>query len=129
MKRSILARVVIAGLLFLVLGGPASGHVGSCSESTDAAADPEAFCRARKTWVCARLQAAAAMCAGAPPFTQEQYDDCRARIAADCSGARFDATCVPRKRQTDACIDALSRMENVCIPEAMITECNLCSGT
>jgi len=128
-KRSILARALTAALLLLVLGAPGPGHVGSCSDSTDAAADPEVFCRSRKTWVCARLQAAAAMCAGAPPFSQAEYDDCRARIPADCAGARFPADCRVTKRQTDACIDALSRMENVCIPEAMISECSLCAGT
>lgn len=127
MNRSIFGRAAIAALLLLVLGAPGPGHVGSCSDATDAAADPEAFCRARKTWLCARQQAAYPMCAGAPPFTQAQYDECRARIPADCSGARFPSDCFVTKRQTDACIDALSRMENVCIPEDMITECNFCS--
>ena len=91
------------------------------------APDAEAFCRARETWGCARLQVAAVNCAGSPPYTSEQYDACRAAIPGDCSGVRFAEGCFPTKVATDACIDALSNMENICIPESVIPECNICS--
>ncbi len=135
MNRSLAARAAIAALLLLVLGAPGPGHVGSCSDSTDAAADPEVFCRERKGWICARLRLAGGdadgdppgACAGAPAYEQSQFDDCRARIPTDCSGARFAADCTVTERQTAACVEALSLQANVCIPEEMIAECRFCT--
>jgi len=126
-KRVLLHVATGAAVIFL-LAAPTPGHVGSCSDTTDAPADPEAFCTLERNWNCARLKYMSDASCG-PLFTQMQYDDCRARIPTDCSGFRFAAGCVPTQRQTDTCISALSNMDNGCVAEAMLDQCRFCSGT
>jgi hypothetical protein len=54
-KRSTFVRALLGATLFLALGGPAPGAVGSCGGEV-ATVDPEQFCFTRKKYECDRTE-------------------------------------------------------------------------
>lgn len=102
----------------LLLTGPAPGEVGGCGADAFLS-QPEDFCRDRAAWICRRQQARGEI---------RDIDACFATIPNTCEGAAWPPSCVPlpTQRVTNACIDALSLVENLDVPPEDLSECNIC---
>lgn len=117
-------RLVLAVGLFVMLGGPAPGSVGSCSDETEIA-DAVQFCVDRKSWSCQRRWARGEL-------DDAERDACLVPIEDDCRGSAWGTDCIaPTTNQTEACIGALSDPGRLSTPEADLVECQrstLCGG-
>lgn len=119
MRCSASSRVVAGIALFLVLGGPAPGSVGSCGEE-DMGVSAEEWCRTKNAWICERRWAR-------NELTDEQKAQCRAEIPALCSGATWPADCMPpTRRATEACEGALSDRDRLDEDPSSMPECQFC---
>lgn len=118
------SRMALGVLLILVLGGPAPGSVGSCSEDATVA-DPVQFCVDRRSWSCQRREVRGEL-------TEDERDACLAAVDAECAGTTWGSDCIPpTTRKTDACIGALSDGSRLSTPESELVECQLstlCGG-
>ena len=104
-------------VLALLLAAPTPGEVGGCGDDAFVA-EAEGFCRQQEAWECRRREA------------REELDEdglgaCFDAIPDFCAGAGWPAACLPRPTtlQTDACIDALSREDNVNVPLEELAAC------
>ncbi len=144
MNRRVFESAMVGTLLFLFLGGPTPGSVGSCTEGTSIA-DPVQHCQDKEAWTCARRRARGDLASDAEEMA------CISRITATCSGASWPVGCEPTQQQSDACIAAMSDGSTLgdageCFPDAPACgspplvqpgcaacdqppECNLCGTT
>ena len=114
--RTFAVRGALAACVFVLLGGPTPGSVGSCSE-TSAYVDPVQFCKDRKFWSCQRQWVTGAI-------NDDQLAVCLEPIEATCAGSTWDACDPPpTNRRGKACINALRDMDRVAIPEGDLSEC------
>ncbi len=121
--RRLAPRLLAGIILFLALGGPSPGHVGSCDGSGELA-DPAEFCEAYRTYFCARE-----LNGGRLPVTE--YANCTRRTGtggpyAYCTGFSFPCE-TPTQKSADACIRALDQTP-VEVPTADVAQCNFCGG-
>ncbi|MEZ4254498.1 MAG: hypothetical protein R3A78_02110 [Polyangiales bacterium] len=90
--------------LFLVLGGPTPGSVGSCSDDVSVS-DPEQFCLDSQALYCLRDHEA-------ERIDDDAYDDCLAAVTDMCEGFVWNpAVCNPRRTPT-----ARGRALRRCVP-------------
>jgi len=108
-------RAIGAALLLIgLLAGPTPGAVGSCDQETKYA-DPAEFCEDRENLACQRARVRCLSAGGTDCVAMEQA--CIGRVPEMCAGYNFAVGCQPTERQTQNCIDQLSRIDTVHIEE------------
>ncbi|MGD8859655.1 MAG: hypothetical protein PVI30_06575 [Myxococcales bacterium] len=110
-------RPLWAALLFLFLGGPTPGAVGSCDADPDGFADLQAYCQQREELVCVRRSLRKEITIG-------EREECRRRAIALCAQRTWAPDCRPTERQARACINALFARDTLYTPEDELEECN-----
>lgn len=140
MNRSTLGRALVGAILFLALGGPAPGAVGSCgTEST--VTDAVQFCTDRKVYECDRGRARGDVQIPSPtpcpddPATPEDESApaycnwiyCRSLVAGVCATFSWPSDCNPQPTTavTTPCLNALRDASRLSTPSADIPECNI----
>ena len=113
-------------LLAPLLVAPSPGNTGGCGEVLETA-NAEQYCWDRYSYECLRLDLRGAY----PTADFGSYEDCMAYRDINCpSPSRASwppSTCTPPPTiyDADACIDALSRAENLSIPIEDLAECDV----
>lgn len=140
MKTPSLRRFGFGALLFIALGGPTPGAVGSCNDDVKTA-DPVEFCIYKKSLTCIRenargdiqiLPESVTACAGESETAARQNCEredsknrCLSSAQNDCAGISWGNTCSPPNEiQADACLQALGSMERIGQATSEIGECN-----
>lgn len=114
--------LLIFALVFAV--GPAPGEVGGCGdviEETDALQ----FCIDVMTYNCVRCQGRGVI-ADEPACQSARTTICESAAWPIIPGSEPVEFCQPNIIQTDACIDQLSVVANVTVPQSEIEQCNVC---
>jgi hypothetical protein len=91
-------------------------------------ADAEEFCRERDAWECARMNARGEL----PSLMYADVQACVDDVANQCAGFNWPPECSPSPKATDACIEELTKPENLNTPTEMIPACTvgvLCGST
>ncbi|MEZ4323895.1 MAG: hypothetical protein R3B40_01690 [Polyangiales bacterium] len=103
--------------LALLLMGPAPGEVGGCGQDPFIV-EAETFCRDQSAWECRRAEARGEV-------SGDELAACFDAIPNACEGATWPPTCLPRPTslQTDACLAALAREDNVNTPVEELAAC------
>lgn len=118
--------ILLVGLGWMAIAAPTPGAVGSCG--TDELAEPAVFsdyCRQREQLVCTRKFLR-------KEITAEARDLCRWEAIDACDRRSFPSDCQPTRRETEACLRALSSLDTLDTPESKIAECSrsrLCKAT
>jgi hypothetical protein len=116
--------------LFMLLGwmlicAPTPGAVGSCgTDELDNRADFSSYCQQREQLACVRQFLR-------KEITEDAQDKCRWDAIDMCARSAFPSDCRPTRRQTEACLNALSSFDTLKTKEADIPECKqkaLCKG-
>ena len=117
--RGLLGRAVTCALLFLVLGGPTPGAVGSCgSDELDRPADFQSYCLEREQLICVRRGMRREI------SIAEQHD-CRWDAIDFCEAVSdWSPRCQPSERITRACLNALRSLDTLETPEDELEECD-----
>jgi hypothetical protein len=137
MNRSVLARALTGAVLFLALGGPAPGAVGSCGGELSSV-DPVQFCANRRVAECNRGRARAMLdpaplpCTDDPATPTDEADPlicswsyCLSLVPTRCMAANFDDCSPPPSEGTaNACLSALLDPARLAEATADIPECN-----
>lgn len=124
--RSPWARAALGVALFVCLGGPTPGSVGSCSKDSEIS-DPEQFCLDEHALFCERDFRA-------ERISEDEYNACLDSVQDDCMGFTWNpVSCDPPPTiiETKACISALRSEERLELKNDMIVECqfkSLCDG-
>ena len=140
MKRSTLGRALVGAILFLTLGGPAPGAVGSCGGEVSVV-DAKQFCATKRALECDRARARGETQATAPipctdnASTPENEADptvcnwlyCRSLVTGACAAVDWPTDCTPPPTElvTNACLNALNDAGRLSTPSADIAECNI----
>lgn len=136
MKIHALRRLGLAGLVFIALGGPTPGAIGSCNDDVQVA-DPVKFCEKKKSYTCLREFArgdiaihpsAPGMCNGAPDREacerEASRNICLGAVEGECASVTWGTDCEPPNTiQADACINALKAIPRLAEATASIVEC------
>jgi hypothetical protein len=119
-----LALLVVLGSL--LLAAPTPGSVGACgSDERDFPADFMDYCQKREQLGCVRRFLR-------KEITGPTRDTCRLDAVDACGRSAFPADCQPTRRETDACLNALSSFDTLDTKEADLAECKqnaLCHAT
>jgi hypothetical protein len=117
--RSLATRAAVGAALFLLLGGPTPGAVGSCgSDDLDRPADFQSYCLEREQLICVRRGMRREISKG-----QEQ--DCRWDAIDFCEAVNdWSPRCQPTERVTRACLNALRSLDTLHTPEDDLEECD-----
>lgn len=115
---SVSRRALLALLLFIALGGPTPGSIGSCSDDIEVT-DAQSFCIDTQALYCLRDFEA-------ERIDEAAYDECLADVAPNCRGFAWNpAVCPipPTEQRANACIAALRSKERLETPNDEILEC------
>jgi hypothetical protein len=121
------SRVLLSiALGWLLVSAPTPGSVGSCGTSDlDLSADFLSYCQQREELGCTRQFLR-------KEITAQARDTCRWDAIDACGRRQFPADCRPTRRETEACLNALSSFDTLQTKEADIPECKqkvLCTAT
>jgi hypothetical protein len=121
------ARTLLYGSMFFVLiAAPTPGSVGSCgADKLDDSADFSSYCQQREQLGCVRRFLR-------NEITAATRDQCRWDAIDACARSAFPSDCRPTRRETDACLNALSSFDTLKTQEDAIPECDqkaLCHAT
>lgn len=109
-------------LVFMLLGwllicAPTPGSVGSCgANELDTTADFSDYCQQREQLVCVRRYLR-------KEITETTRDECRWDAIDTCARSAFPSACRPTRRQTGACLNALSSFDTLKTKEEDLPEC------
>ncbi|MET0390290.1 MAG: hypothetical protein ABW321_30240 [Polyangiales bacterium] len=121
------ARLLMLGVGWCLLSATTPGAVGSCGGGDDLSkpADFEQYCVTREELICTRRYLR-------EEITGEARDICRWDAVDACDRRAFPSDCRPSRRETEACLRALSSFDTLETPESSIDECRtdaLCTAT
>lgn len=116
--------LLLFALVFAV--GPAPGEVGACGEVVGEA-DAVQFCIDVMTYNCVRCQGRGVI-PDEPACQTARTQVCESAAWPVVPGTEPLEFCQPTVIQTDACIDQLSRADNVLVPQSDIGACNVCEA-
>jgi len=123
MKNPRLLAIVVTGLL---VSAATPGSVGSCgADSLDVPAEFLDYCQQREQLECTRRFLR-------KEITASSRDECRWAAIDACNASAFPSDCRPTRRETQACINALSSFDTLNTKEQDIGECKqdaLCHAT
>jgi hypothetical protein len=106
-------------LAWLILCAPTPGSVGSCgTDELDNSADFSSYCQQREQLVCVRRFLR-------KEITEASQEECRWNAIDTCARSAFPSDCRPTRRQTDACLNALSSFDTLKTNDQDIPECKL----
>lgn len=118
--------LLLIGLGYMAIAAPTPGAVGSCgTDDLGAPADFMHYCEQREQLICTRKYLR-------KEITAETHDSCRWDAIDACERRAFPNDCAPTKRETEACLRALSSFDTLDTDEAKIPECSrsaLCKAT
>lgn len=118
--------ILLVGLGWMTIAAPTPGAVGSCgSDDLAAPADFSDYCEQREQLLCTRKFLR-------KEITAETRDLCRWDAIDACERRAFPADCTPSRRETEACLRALSSFDTLETPESELSECSrsaLCKAT
>jgi hypothetical protein len=118
--------ILLIGLGWMAIAAPTPGAVGSCgSDELSAAAKFSDYCEQREQLICTRKFLR-------KEITAEARDLCRWDAIDACDRRAFPGDCRPSRRETEACLRALSSLDTLDTPESEIAECSrsaLCKAT
>lgn len=118
--------ILMIGLGWMAIAAPTPGAVGSCgSDELGKAADFSDYCEQREQLLCTRKFLR-------KEITAEARDLCRWDAIDACDRRSFPGDCRPSRRETEACLRALSSLDTLETPESEIAECSrsaLCKAT
>jgi len=118
--------IFLIGLGWMAIAAPTPGAVGSCgSDDLGEAADFSDYCERREQLICTRRFLR-------KEITAEARDLCRWEAIDACDRRSFPNDCRPSRRETEACLRALSSLDTLETPEAELSECSrgaLCKAT
>jgi hypothetical protein len=121
-----LRTLLLIGLGWMAIAAPTPGAVGSCgSDELDDAASFSEYCQQREQLLCTRRYLR-------KEITAETRDICRWDAIDACDRRAFPGDCRPTKRETEACLRALSSFDTLETDESDISECSrsaLCKAT
>lgn len=112
------SRALIALALFIALGGPTPGSIGSCSDEITVT-DAQSFCIDTQALYCLRDFKA-------ERISEDEYDACLADVAPACRGFTWNPEICsppPTEQRATACIAALRSSERLETPNEEIIEC------
>jgi hypothetical protein len=119
-------RTILVILGYLAIAAPTPGAVGSCGR--DDLAEPAEFssyCQEREQLICTRKYLR-------KEITAEARDICRWDAIDACERRAFPRDCRPTRRETEACLRALSSFDTLETKESELSECSrsaLCKAT
>ena len=118
--------ILLIGLGWMAIAAPTPGAVGSCGhDDLSEAANFSDYCDRREQLICTRRFLR-------KEITAEARDLCRWDAIAACDRRSFPGDCRPSRRETDACLRALSSLDTLETQESEIAECSrsaLCKAT
>jgi hypothetical protein len=121
-----LRTILLIGLGWMAIAAPTPGAVGSCGgDDLAKPADFRSYCQQREQFICTRRFLR-------KEITEETRDICRWDALDACDRRTFPGDCAPSRRETEACLRALSSLDTVETPESEISECSrsaLCKAT
>lgn len=121
-----LRALLLIGLGWMAIAAPTPGAVGSCGRDDLAeAADFPSYCQEREQLICTRKYLR-------KEITAEARDICRWDAIDACDRRTFPGDCAPTRRETEACLRALSSFDTLETEEAELAECSrsaLCKAT
>jgi hypothetical protein len=110
----------------MAIAAPTPGAVGSCGRDDLAElADFSSYCQQREQLICTRKYLR-------KEITAESRDICRWDAIDACDRRAFPGDCRPTRRETEACLRALSSFDTLETKEANLAECSrsvLCKAT
>lgn|GEM_PF-3407627 len=118
--------ILLIGLGWMAIAAPTPGAVGSCgNDELSEAAKFSDYCEQREQLLCTRKFLR-------KEITAEARDLCRWDAIDACDRRSFPGDCRPSRRETEACLRALSSLDTLDTPESEIAECSrsaLCKAT
>jgi hypothetical protein len=119
-------RAILVILGYLAIAAPTPGAVGSCGgDDLAEPADFSSYCEQREQLICTRRFLR-------KEITAEARDICRWDAIDACERRAFPGDCRPSRRETEACLRALSSFDTLDTKESELAECSrsaLCKAT
>lgn len=116
-------RLVIACGLFMLLGGPTPGAVGSCGDTSAPFADLRQYCNDREALSCERRRLRGEFEQATNP--SGVFNDCLEQAVFTCQSRFWAPGCRPTTRQVNACIAALQSYDTLDVEEEDLPECKI----
>jgi hypothetical protein len=111
---------------YCLLTATTPGAIGSCgADDLAKSADFAPYCQEREELVCTRRFLR-------KEITAETRDSCRWDAVDACERRAFPPDCRPTRRETEACLRALSSFDTLDTPDDQLKECaqkELCTAT